>query len=137
MKFYTFNVRYLYSGNISEGFSFCLTAEYLLFRRSRRHFIPRYVNSHPRSAAFICSGKYSQVRPGSRPCFLGFHVQFRKLGHFANTRSLVCDAAASAAERHRGRLLRSGIPKCVLLTQVTWHWATSMGNPNRRPESTD
>lgn len=106
--------------NISEGFSFCLIAEYLLFHRSRRHFIPRCVNSHPRPAAFIYSGKYSQVR--SVPLFSRVPRPISETRPLCKYSSLVCDVAANAAKRHRGRLLRSGTPKCVLLTQVTWHW---------------
>lgn len=130
-------MRQAFNASVTEG-SFRPAAEYL-FRRSRRHFVARCVNSRPQSAPcrpFICTRKYSLgsvVR--ARACSPLFsrprRRQFRKLGHFANTRSLVCDAAASPERLSRpfGSRSRREIPKCVTIDTSHVAVRSSMGNP--------
>lgn len=113
----------------------CLIAKYLLFRRSRRHFIPRCVNSHPRFAAFICSGKYSQV-PRLPPRSLFSRVP----RSISETRPL-CKYSFSRLRRCGERCGKTFASACMpgrMYSQVriidTSHVApaTSMGNPGSK-----
>jgi len=116
--------------NISEGFSFYLIAEYLLFHRSRRHFIPRCVNSHPRPGAFIYSGKYSQVRSvplfSRVPCPIS---ETRPLCKYSFSRLRRCGKRCGKTSRAFAPIGYSQV-RTIDTSHVAL--ATSMGNPNRK-----